>query len=137
MPYRSSDIFNCKNCGQCCIGYGGTYVTEQDIRAIADYINEPAERFVHSYCRPSGGKPLLAQKPDGYCIFWDQNCSIHPVKPRMCKAWPFIESVLTDVENWQIMAAFCSGMKTGLSKDRIRACVKEELKRRYTCTAQA
>jgi Fe-S-cluster containining protein len=111
-------------------------VTEQDIRAIAEYINEPAERFVRSYCRPSGGKLLLAQKPAGYCIFWDQNCSIHPVKPPMCKTWPFIESVLIDVENWQIMAAFCPGMKTGLSKDLIRACVKKELKRRYTYTAQ-
>ena len=47
----------------------------------------------------------------------------------MCKAWPFIESVLIDVENWKIMAAFCPGIKTGLSKDLIRACVKKESKK--------
>lgn len=104
-------------------------MTEQDIRAIAEYIGEPAEGFVRRYCRSSGGKLLLAQKPDAYCIFWDKNCSIHPVKPRMCRAWPYIEGVLADVENWKIMAAFCPGMKTGVSKETILACVRKELKR--------
>ena len=66
------------------------------------------------YCRLSGGRPLLAQGPDGYCIFWKKLCTIHPVKPRMCRRWPFIESILVDPANWLAMAGSCPGMATGI-----------------------
>jgi hypothetical protein len=29
----SEDIFDCKLCGECCKGFGGTYVDERDIMA--------------------------------------------------------------------------------------------------------
>ena len=124
-----SDIFKCKKCGDCCRGYGGTFVTEKEIEAIADYIHVDAERFVEEYCQTSGKMPVLAQGKDDYCIFWDGQCSIHPVKPRMCKAWPFIESVLIDINNWYIMAALCPGIRIGVPDDQVRACVKKELSR--------
>ncbi len=124
----SSEIFNCKKCGDCCKGYGGTYVTEKDIQAIAAYIHADADHFAEKYCRMSGKRPVLAQAENGYCIFWDNKiCTIHPVKPKMCKAWPFIESVLTDTANWRAMASACPGMRTDLPDDVIRECVKKEL----------
>lgn len=42
MTYKKiepSDIFECKTCGECCKGYGGTYVSEEDISNIAEYIH--------------------------------------------------------------------------------------------------
>ncbi len=106
---KPSDIFKCEKCGDCCKGYGGTYVTANDIEAIAAYLKTDPESFIKDYCYMSGSRPVLAQKKDGYCIFWDKICTIHPVKPKMCKQWPFIKSVLIDVNNWQIMAGFLSG----------------------------
>ena len=124
----SSEIFNCKKCGDCCKGYGGTYLTEKDIKAIAAYIHTDPDFFVEKYCQMSGKKPVLAQAENGYCIFWDNKiCTIHPVKPKMCRAWPFIESVLTDTGNWRAMAASCPGMRTDLPDDVIRECVEREL----------
>ncbi|MDM8549118.1 YkgJ family cysteine cluster protein [Desulfobacterales bacterium HSG2] len=120
-------IFNCKKCGDCCKGYGGTFVTAEDVEAIAAYIKTDPERFVADYCDMSGGKPVLAQGGNGYCIFWDEVCTIHPVKPRMCRAWPFIESVLTDINNWHIMAGVCPGIRTDVPDDVIRACVREKV----------
>jgi len=38
MPYKDIkplDIFKCRQCGECCKGYGGTFVTENEIEAIA------------------------------------------------------------------------------------------------------
>ncbi len=35
---KPSDIFKCEKCGDCCKGYGGTFVTEKDIKAIAAYL---------------------------------------------------------------------------------------------------
>ncbi len=124
---KPSDVFQCKNCGECCNGYGGTYLTKDDITFISNYINTDPEAFLKNYCQKSGRKYILTQKNDGYCIFWDTLCTIHPVKPRMCKAWPFIESVLIDDTNWNIMAGSCSGIRTDISKKLIRKCVLKEL----------
>ncbi len=124
---KASDVFNCKKCGDCCRGYGGTFVTEKDIEAIADYIKTDPERFVANYCQMSGSRPVLAQDENGYCVFWDRLCTIHPVKPRMCRAWPFIESVLVDINNWHIMAASCPGIRVDVPDNVVKECVKKEL----------
>lgn len=126
---KAADIFKCKNCGDCCNGYGGTFITDKDIQVIAGYINVNPDRFIEEYCQMSGGKPVLIQAGNGYCIFWDKLCKIHPVKPRMCKQWPFIKSVLIDINNWHIMAALCPGIRTDIAGNVIRECVGKELLR--------
>jgi len=130
MPSNSvkpSDIFKCQQCGDCCIGYGGTFVTEKEIKAIAGYINTDTENFVENYCQISGGKPVLGQGKDVYCIFWDGLCTIHPVKPRMCRTWPFIKSVLVDINNWHIMAGICPGIRTDVPDSEVIECINKEL----------
>jgi Fe-S-cluster containining protein len=132
MPFKSvkpSDIFTCKKCGDCCKGYGGTYVTDKDIEKIAGYIHTDPINFISDYCEKSGGRPILGQGSDGYCIFWDKICTIHPVKPKMCREWPFIHAVLADVENWHIMAGFCPGMREDLPDKVILECVRREIKK--------
>jgi hypothetical protein len=70
----------------------------------------------------------LAQAENGYCVFWkDKICTIHPVKPRMCKAWPFIPNVLKDPQNWLIMAGFCPGIRTDITPSEIVACVRRQI----------
>lgn len=122
-----SEIFECRRCGDCCRGYGGTAVDETDIRAIAAYLNISPDAFRLRYCVPGASRPSLVQQSDGYCAFWDRLCTIHPVKPRMCRLWPFIESVLVDVTNWRIMAGMCPGIRTDVSDKQIIACVKQQL----------
>ena len=123
----AEDLFQCQQCGQCCQGFGGTYVSRSDIRNIAAYTGKSEADIRQSYCAGSGSKLVLGQQPDGYCVFWDQLCTIHPVKPRMCKAWPFIESVVYDPGNWDIMAGVCPGIRTGFAHSGIIQCVKEKL----------
>ena len=106
------DIFSCRRCGECCRGYGGTYLSAAEVVRIADYLGISAERLL-----------------SGYCIFWRRLCTIHPVKPRMCRAWPFIESILVDPANWRAMASMCPGMRTDLSDAQIRARVSDQLAR--------
>ncbi len=124
---KDSDIFDCTRCGDCCKGYGGTFISPDDIKAIANYLGTDSERFISEYCRMSGAKPLLAQGENGYCIFWNQVCTIHPVKPRMCKEWPFIRAVLVDMKNWDIMAGLCSGIRTDAPPDIVRDYVRKQL----------
>ena len=89
---------------------------------------DPAS-FVKRHCQATEKLPVLAQRKDEYCIFWDGQCAIHPVKPRMCRAWPFIESVLIDINNWYIMAAVCPGMRTDVAEDEVRDCVERALRK--------
>jgi len=52
MPFNTikpSDIFVCKKCGDCCKGFGGTYVTANDIEKIAAYINTDPKKFVSGF----------------------------------------------------------------------------------------
>lgn len=130
MAYDDPDcrtLFSCTRCGDCCKGYGGTYLSEADIHAIARYLGLTANRVVADYTRASGGGRLIVQGDDGYCVFWDRQCNIHPVKPKMCRQWPFIHSILVDVGNWRIMAASCPGMRADASDPAIRVCVKKAL----------
>ena len=92
---------------------------------MAGHLDMPAQRFVQKYCQMSGGQPVLAQGAYGYCIFWDGLCSIHPVKPHMCRQWPFIRAILVDPANWYIMAANCPGMRTDVPDEAVRQCVTE------------
>jgi hypothetical protein len=117
-------LFACTRCGECCRGYGGTYVDAGDLAAIAAFLGTDPSRVAGEYCRLSGGRHLLAQREDGYCVFWDETCTIHPVKPRMCRRWPFIESVVTEPQNWLIMAGFCPGMRTDIPLSRVRGCIE-------------
>jgi len=129
---RGHDVFECQQCGDCCKGFGGTYITPQDIIRISAYIQVDPEKFLDRYCDPSGSRHVLTLGKDGYCIFFDKinACTIHPVKPYMCKAWPFIQTLLTHPENWNAMANSCPGMKKNIPyKDlqRIAAIEKENL----------
>jgi uncharacterized protein len=122
-------LFNCTRCGDCCKGYGGTYLTDADVEAIARYLGERPERFVAQYTCRSGSGRLIVQGKNGYCIFWDKVCTIHPVKPKMCRQWPFIRSILVDVTNWRAMASTCPGMVADAPEGRIRECVRGCLNR--------
>ena len=126
----SKDLFACTQCGQCCKGFGGTYVTQEDQAAIAAFLEVPPADFQSGYCVPSGRKVVLAQDSQGYCIFYrDQNhsCSIHPVKPRMCRRWPFIDALLVDIGNWYAMADSCPGMRIDVDTPALMAAVKRIL----------
>jgi hypothetical protein len=124
---KPQDLFRCTRCGDCCRGFGGTYVSRKDIQAIAAFLATDFSDVIARSCHRSGGRYLLAQRADGYCVFWDGVCTIHPVKPRMCRRWPFIASVVADAINWSIMAAFCPGMRTDVPLDRVQACVRKVL----------
>ena len=119
--------FTCRQCGDCCIGYGGTFVTDQDIERISAYIGIDPHGFVKQFCCLSGDRPVLTQQEDGHCVFWDKVCTIHPVKPQMCRNWPYIESLLIDFDNWNIMASMCPGMKKDVSSRDVKACVKKTI----------
>lgn len=122
-----TEIFACTQCGDCCKGFGGTYVTQKEVTAIAAHLGIAEADLLERYCVQSGKRFVLAQGEGGFCVFFDRNCSIHPVKPKMCKKWPYIESVLVDPANWRIMADMCPGMKRDADPSHVVCCVRSYL----------
>ena len=120
-------VFDCTLCGDCCRGFGGTYLSESDITSISEHVSVSPGQFVRNYCAPSGSRLVLRQRQDGYCIFWDKVCTIHAVKPRMCRRWPFLKSVLVDEINWRSMASMCPGIRSDISMDEVRACIESSV----------
>lgn len=125
----SKDIFECRQCGDCCKGFGGTYVTDQDISRIASFIRTDPDTFRNDFCDHSGSRSVLTLGPDGYCIFFHKKkqCMIHPVKPYMCKAWPFIKTIIKNPENWNAMADSCPGMKKDIPHKDLQQIVASEI----------
>lgn len=123
-----SEIFECRQCGDCCNGFGGTYVTQKDIINISTYINFDPEKFIARYCDKSGSRFVLTLGDDGNCIFFDKikQCAIHPVKPYMCKAWPFIQTVILHPENWNTMSNSCPGMKKDIPYKDLKKIVSRK-----------
>ena len=123
----SDDVFQCTQCGECCTGFGGTYMTQDDVVRIAAHLGVSQEQFLDEFCQMVDGMPVIAVGEDGRCVFFKGNCSIHTVKPRMCCAWPFIEAVERVPSNWDLMADACEGIQTGIPHDVIRGIVRKEI----------
>ena len=122
-----ADLFQCQKCGDCCKGYGGVFVNEQEIKHISRYLNIDSDSFLRNYCQWSGGRPLIRTSESGYCVFWDKVCTIHPVKPRMCKIWPFIDSLLVDPANWDVIHSMCPGVSENVTSEDLTECVRQVL----------
>jgi Fe-S-cluster containining protein len=124
---RLSEFFECQKCGECCKGYGGAFVSDHDLTRISQYLDISPERFLSDFCNWSGGRPLIKTAESGYCIFWDDLCTIHKVKPRMCQIWPFIDSILVDTSNWAIIKSMCPGTRDNGNMDDLVKCVRRVL----------
>lgn len=87
-------LFECKRCGACCKWEGPVRVSQEEINAIAGFLNiEPGE-FIrdHTVLTPDRKSLSLMEKPDGSCVYYDdaeKACIINPVKPAQCSAFPF------------------------------------------------
>jgi Fe-S-cluster containining protein len=84
---------DCRKCGNCC-RYESGFLAEDDLEKIAAFLSvtpeevkerymSEVERFGKKLLRP---RTIKKDKPFGECIFLKETiCSIHDVKPLMCR----------------------------------------------------
>ena len=70
---------------------------------------------------------MVKTSDSGYCVFWNEVCTIHRVKPRMCRIWPFIESILVDAANWDAIQSVCPGVRGNVNSEDLTQCVRQVL----------
>lgn len=111
--YQEGLRFECTGCGKCCTGAPGyTWVDEQEIQAIADYLNMPIDKFSRVYLRKVMNRYSLIEFSKTYdCVFLkDKKCSIYPVRPKQCKTFPWWLQNLKSKEAWEEAANRCEGI---------------------------
>lgn len=85
--------FRCLRCGACCRWEGPVRVSEEEIKAIAAFLEMEESLFIKEYtCLAPDRKSLsLLEKEDGSCLYLDdeKGCLIQEVKPLQCREFPY------------------------------------------------
>jgi Fe-S-cluster containining protein len=114
--YKDGLRFTCTRCGHCCTGEPGyVWVTDEELRAIAEFRGEPLEEVRALYTRWTSRGRTLREKANGDCVFYDRTagCTVYPVRPPQCRTWPFWESNVLMPESWEHTCAICPGSGQG------------------------
>jgi uncharacterized protein len=105
------DRFECTQCGTCCQGEGGIYLSSEEINRIARFLNLPSQKFLDKYCIQRNGKVYIHIREDGFCHFSREGRgSIHAVKPNPCRQWPFFKPMMNDQVNWETARNSCPAL---------------------------
>ena len=112
------DVFECRQCGSCCFGRGGVRLTPAEAEETADYLRIRLDELKRLYL--AGGEPPWEVRvdPEGFCLFHQPQgarCLIHPVKPAICRLWPFLAGPLKDESAFNDAKESCPGLPADLN----------------------
>jgi Fe-S-cluster containining protein len=103
-------VFRCRQCGECCRGERGIVVTPAEEQAMAAYLGVSVAEFAARYLTATPLGPQLATV-DGACIMQEGTlCRVHPVKPRICREWPFLPALLAHADEFEAAKGACPGI---------------------------
>ncbi|MCI0652024.1 MAG: YkgJ family cysteine cluster protein [Planctomycetes bacterium] len=111
--YRGGLAFTCTQCAHCCRIPGYVWLSDAEARAIAAHLGLGRKEFARKYLRRVHGKLSLTEKANDDCIFWDEGCTIYPVRPTQCRTFPFWDITLRSPLAWEKTTEMCPGMNHG------------------------
>ncbi len=116
--YHDGLSFECTQCGNCCTGAPGyVWVTNEEIAALSQAKGEPnIEEFERKYVRKVGARKSLVEFSNGDCVFFDnqgRGCTVYHQRPRQCRTWPFWDSNLRTMADWEHTCKVCPGSGHG------------------------
>jgi uncharacterized protein len=107
----SGESFVCRMCGDCCRGTGGIVITPGEAWRISAHLHLDQQTFLDRFTLKIGDKRQIISSADGFCVFLSDNgCAVHPVKPDVCRAWPFFRGNLLDESSWALAQDACQGI---------------------------
>ena len=103
-------VFHCRQCGECCRGEKGILVTAAELQAMAALLGLSGEDFARLYLVETDLGPQIASR-NGACIMQEGTlCRVHPVKPRICREWPYLTALLTYADEFEAAKEACPGI---------------------------
>ena len=93
---------------------GTIYFSGEEIDQLSEYLKLEKTEMLEKYFHPFRDSYTARDDcEDGKCIFYDNGCSIYPVRPSQCRAYPFWRFMLRSKETWDEYAQSCPGMNQG------------------------
>jgi len=85
-------------------------VTPAEHAAMAAYLGLSPEDFAARYLVATAMGPQLASR-NGACVLQaDGLCQVHPVKPRICREWPYLPALLRHADEFAAAKEACPGL---------------------------
>ena len=122
--------FQCQRCGACCTGEPGTiYVGQDEIVPLAAHLGMSVDDFIQRYLYPFKDSYSIGEHADGRCLFFENGCTIYPLRPHQCRTFPFWFSNLRSETRWRGIRKKCPGIGRGprYGRDEILAVVQTAL----------
>jgi hypothetical protein len=122
-----SQVFACRQCGECCHGDKGILVTPAEAEGLAAFLGLTLEELHSRFLVDSPLGPQLATG-NGACVFLaeDNRCRIHPVKPRICREWPFLPALLKHADEFEAAKEACPGLAQICSHEDFRLSGRQQ-----------
>ena len=115
-------FFECQQCGCCCTGDPGfVYVYPGEAVKIAKYLSMSVSIFVEKFLYPYNEGYSIREYEDGRCFFYQEGCTVYPVRPGQCRTFPFWFENLRSSKKWQQVSKECPGIGRGrlYSKEQV------------------
>jgi len=122
--------FSCTQCGACCVGEPGTiYVSQSEIEVIADSVGQAVQDFIDQYLYPFKDSYSIREDDAGRCLFFENGCTIYPIRPLQCRTFPFWFSNLRSEKHWLRIVRQCPGIGHGrwYTRSEIIVMIKESI----------
>jgi len=122
--------FECQRCGACCTGDPGIiYIGKQELVRIAEYLSLKVPLFIEKYLYSINEGYSIREHADGRCSFYENGCTIYPVRPNQCKTFPFWFENLRSAKKWKRMCKECPGIGCGplYSKEQILELIQSNM----------
>ncbi len=114
--------FECSLCGKCCNGESGIIIVlDNEIKQISDFLALNRDLFIDRCLYPYLDVFSIREDDTGRCIFFENSCSIYPVRPLQCRTFPFWFTNLRSEKTWKKVLENCPGTGKGklYSKEEI------------------
>lgn len=119
LPWFKDGLrFKCTGCGKCCTGSKGyVFLTEDEIKGMAGFLNISVELFKRKYTRLRNNRLALVEKKsvsiqgEYDCIFLnDKKCGVYGERPVQCRTYPWWPEILKSKESFDREALDCEGI---------------------------
>ncbi|MBN2857673.1 MAG: YkgJ family cysteine cluster protein [Candidatus Delongbacteria bacterium] len=114
--YKHGIRFECKKCGNCCVGNGYVFIFPVDLERLIEKSGFNLEELQRTYLSTVDGYTVFRDGGSGACIFWDpivKGCRIYEARPTQCRTFPFWKTLLYKKAKWDEGTKTCHGVGEG------------------------
>ena len=100
----------------------------QEVEDMAALLKMTVAEFRRRYVEASPLGPRLTAA-DGVCVFLMEGnfCRVHPVKPAICRQWPFLPALLAHPDELEHAKTACPGINPACSHEEfVAAALSQE-----------